>query len=154
MPGPNGLSNIMLLGQKQIKRTNSVWKFVINIEELNHKVENKKVQKYKDECVTLNRKHYVVVQTQMVSKNTKIPVLQNSPTIVLIKILECFVKMFITFKFVPMHCSLQWNQVQMDFGSFSSAGIGFYRRFKTLIMMVGCWFWRRAVLEDKQICKP
>ena len=43
--------------------------------------------------------------TVMVRKNTKIPVLQNSPTIVLIKILECFVKMFITFKFVPMHCS-------------------------------------------------
>ena len=105
MPVPNVLSNIRLSGQKQIQRTTSDCKFVIKIEELNYEAENKKVQKYKDECVTLNRKHYVVVQTQMVRKNTKIPVLQNSPTIVLIKILECFVKMFITFKFVPMHCS-------------------------------------------------
>jgi len=52
---PNWLSNIMLSGQKQIKRTNSVWKFVINIEELNYKVENKTIQNYKDKCVTLNK---------------------------------------------------------------------------------------------------
>ena len=39
--------------KKQIKRTNSDWKFVINIEELNYKAENKIVQNYNNECVTL-----------------------------------------------------------------------------------------------------
>ena len=53
MPVPNVLSNISLSGQKQIERTNSDWKFVINIEELNYKAKNKIVQNYKDECVTL-----------------------------------------------------------------------------------------------------
>jgi len=75
MPVPNVLSNIRLSGQKQIQRTTSDCKFVIKIEELNYEAENKTVQNYKDECVTLNRKHYLVVQTQMIRKNTKIPVL-------------------------------------------------------------------------------
>ena len=53
MPVPNVLSNISLSGQKQIERTNSDWKFVINIEELNCKAENKTIQNYIDECVAL-----------------------------------------------------------------------------------------------------
>ena len=53
MPVPHELSNINLSGQKQIKRTISDWKIVINIEELNYKPENKTVQNYKDECVNL-----------------------------------------------------------------------------------------------------
>lgn len=43
--------------------------------------------------------------------NTKMSILQYSPTIVLIKILECFVEMLIPFKSVPMHCS--WDEFKI-----------------------------------------
>ena len=73
--------------------------------------EDKTVQNSKDEYVSYYRKIYhVIVQEKWLEKtncnmaNTKIPILY-SPTVILIKILECFVELFISFKPVPMHCS-------------------------------------------------